>query len=54
MVFDRYLRLFPLSSFAVALMNTSPEEHSVDVSFVNIFRDMVGQSLILLASVIPS
>ncbi|KAF9780545.1 hypothetical protein BJ322DRAFT_1112538 [Thelephora terrestris] len=28
------------SSFAVALMNTSPEEHVIDVSFTNVFRDM--------------
>ncbi|KAF9780541.1 hypothetical protein BJ322DRAFT_298899 [Thelephora terrestris] len=28
------------SSFAVALMNTSPEEHVIDVSFPDVFRDM--------------
>lgn len=29
------------SSFAVALMNTSPEEQVVDVSFEEVFRDQV-------------
>ncbi|KAF9780537.1 hypothetical protein BJ322DRAFT_1083578 [Thelephora terrestris] len=31
--------IFP-SSFAVALLNTSPEEHVIDVSFTDIFKDM--------------
>jgi hypothetical protein len=29
------------SSFVVALMNTSPEEQVVDVSFGDVFRDLV-------------
>jgi hypothetical protein len=34
---------FP-STFAVALMNTSPEEQVIDVSFTDTFRDMVRRS----------
>lgn len=32
------------SSFAVALMNTSPEEQVVDVTFEDVFRDLVNES----------
>ena len=38
--FSHFEITFP-SSFAVALMNTSPEEQVVDVPFEDIFRDLV-------------